>query len=346
MVSDVALPISRKILLFLIEFVVKILWIIDGVTSLNLGYILKTLFRAIVFALSLSFIIFLIYSLSTGYLHKLMVAYMFPDDFEPSYNAVQVLYPLKVGSEPSPETTAVSAIVMDRKKGKILLEKNPEASLAPASTAKLMTALVALDIYNLDEDLTVSEYCTTFEGAKAWLPKDSKFKVKDLLESMLIGSAGDSACVLATSKFSEVEFIEKMNEKAKEIGMDSTHFSNPVGFDDALGNNYSTVLDLYKLSVRVTSIPEIKETVKKKSVMVSSVDRAYNSTIVNTNRFLWEVPNTIGIKTGTTPGAGEVLIYEYADTEKNIVIVVMGSKDRFSDTRDILKWVGRNYAWK
>ena len=79
---------------------------------------------------------------------------------------------------------------------------------------------------------------------------------------------------------------------------------------------------------------------------MSSEGGEYNAVISNTNRLLWEVPNSVGIKTGTTLGAGEVLIYEYKEDLKDIVIIVMGSKDRFGDTRNILKWIGRNYSWE
>ena len=341
---NISLP--RKILLFLIDLFIKFLWIIDRITSFDLGYIAKTFFRAFVLSLSSLFLIFLGYSFSTGYLHKIYVASVFPDTFLTSKISQQLLYPLKTGSELAPETTAISLIAIDKKSNKVLLEKNANDLLAPASTVKLMTAVVAKSIYESEEVLSVPEICTEIEGTKAYLPLDGRFKVKDLLESMLIASAGDSACVLATSKLSTGDFVKKMNEKAVEIGLNSTRFSNPIGFDDAFGNNYSTVSDLYKLSVYATSFSDIKDSVSKKNFVLSSVDGDFNFVLRNTNRLLWEVPNSVGIKTGTTLGAGEVLIYEYKEDLKDIVIVVMGSKDRFGDIRNILKWIGKNYSWE
>lgn len=341
---NISLP--RKILLFLLELFIKILWVIDKLTSFDIGYTIKTFFRTIILTLSLSFLIFLGYAFTTEYLHKIYVASVFPDTFLTSEISQQLSYPLKTGSELAPETTAISLVAMDKKSNKVLLEKNANDLLAPASTVKLMTAVVAKSIYDLEEVLSVPDICTQVEGTKAYLPADVRFKVKDLIESMLIGSAGDSACVLATSKLSLDDFVNKMNEKAVEIGLNSTRFSNPIGLDDAFGNSYSTASDLYKLSVYATSFSDIAEIVKRKVFSISSEAGEYNAVVSNTNRLLWEVPNSVGIKTGTTLGAGEVLIYEYKEDLKDIVIIVMGSKDRFGDTRNILKWVGRNYSWE
>lgn len=340
------ISIPRRILLFLFEIFVKILWVFDKVTSLDLLYIGKTILRAIFLAIPLSFIVFLGYSFSTGYLHKLYVAYFLPDTNIIYKNFSNVPYPVLTGSEPLPQTTAVSLLAIDKKTNKTLVEKNVNISLAPASTAKLMTALVSMDIYDLEEELLVSDYCAGVEGTKAYLHVNTRFKVKDLLKSMLIGSAGDSACVLATSKMSEQDFVSKMNEKVNLLGMTSTRFSNPIGLDDAYGNNYSNTLDLLKLTVYATSISEIKDIVSTKDFYFTDVGGNVNLLVRNTNRLLWEIPNSVGVKTGTTFEAGEVLIYEYDDGLKDIVMVVMGSKNRFADTKSILSWIGRNYTWK
>ena len=340
------ISVPRKILLFLFEIFVKILWVFDKVTGLDLKYIGKTIIRAVFYAIPISFIVFLGYSISTGYLHKLYVAYFFPEINIVHKNFSSYPYPVLTGSEPLPQTTALSLLAKDKKTNKTLVEKNVDMSLAPASTAKLMTALVSMDIYDLEEELLVSDYCAGVEGTKAWLPAGERFKVKDLLKSMLIGSAGDSACVLATSKMSEEDFVSKMNEKVNSLGMTSTRFSNPIGLDDTHENNYSNAPDLYKLAVYATSIPEIKNIVGTKDFRFTNVEKDVNLLVRNTNRLLWEVPNSVGVKTGTTYEAGEVLIYEYDNGLKDIIIVVMGSKNRFADTKNILSWIGKNYSWK
>ncbi|MBW6441428.1 hypothetical protein K0B04_00775 [Patescibacteria group bacterium] len=344
MVLGLSISTTRKILLVFIEIAIKILWVIDKITSLDLRYIFKTIFRSFLLFIPISFFVFLGYSYSTEYLHNTAVAILVPDFISTGQNEV-IVYPKLVGSFPAPEITAKSAVAIERGKGRMLFEKSPYEKLAPASTVKLMTALVALDIYDVEEVLEVPEICTQVEGTKAWFPAESKFKVKDLIESMLIGSAGDSSCVLANSKISEKEFVDKMNEKAVEIGMSSTYFSNPIGLDNVNGGHYSSAYDLYLLSVYATDVLEIKEAVSKKDFILSSIGEDYKVYLPNTNRLLREVNNSIGIKTGTTLGAGEVLIYEYADDVKDIIIVVMGSKDRFNDTKEVLYWLDRSYSW-
>ncbi len=342
--TQAGLSVPRKIALFSIELLIKLLWVLDRVTSFDIGYTLKFFSRVFVFLVSVFFLMFLGYSISTGYLHKILVAYTVPGNI--SSKSVAISYPILVGTEPSPEISALSAIAVDKDKITVLYEKNPDEKLQPASTVKLMSSIISLGIYNLEDELIVSDSCTQVEGTKAFLPKETSYKVKDLIEAMMVGSAGDSACILASSKIDEDTFVELMNEKAASIGMDSSSFSNPIGLDDFNGNHYSSARDLYKLAVYATSFDEIRKYVSKSDMVLDSVDGSYKVYLPNTNRFLWEVPNTVGIKTGTTQGAGEVLIYEYDDGVKDIIIVVMGSADRFSDTKLILDWVLGNYRWE
>jgi len=235
---------------------------------------------------------------------------------------------------------------MEKNKNRVLFEKNSGEVMVPASTVKLMSALVVLDIYDIEEEVVVKKECTETEGTKAWFPEGSKFKVKDLFNAMLIGSSGDAVCVLATSKVSEKEFVDLMNKKAKEIGMNSTVFSNSIGLDNINGGHHSTAFDLYKLAIYSMSKPRIKDSVKTNLYVLKSLDNRFTASIYNTNRLLWEIPGTVGVKTGTTESAGEVLIYEYKDELKDIFIIVMGSTDRFGDTKAILNWVTQSYSWK
>jgi serine-type D-Ala-D-Ala carboxypeptidase (penicillin-binding protein 5/6) len=248
--------------------------------------------------------------------------------------------PYQVEEIPYPIITARAALVADVSSGKTLFNLNSDLRLAPASTTKLMTALVAVDYYEPEEVLTVPPHCTTVDGQKAGLYSGESVLVFDLLNTLLITSAGDSACVLATTRVSYDDFVEFMNHKAVELGMNDTHFTNPIGFDGVDSTHYSTANDLYKLAVRSMEKELISESVKL-------TEYAFNSrTVYNTNRLLWEIPETSGIKTGTTAEAGEVLIYSFQDDEKNIIIIVMGSLNRFSDTRALLYWTLESFSWE
>jgi D-alanyl-D-alanine carboxypeptidase (penicillin-binding protein 5/6) len=333
----------RKIGLVVIDVVIRILWFVDRATRFTFKQATNLCKKIIVAATASAGLIVLGYFLYSGYLNNLF-QYIFFD--KTAQVQTRVSYPARIRYLPMPGVSAKSILVMDRGKGRVLYEKNSNDKLAPASTVKLLTALVALDLYSPNEELSVPKECTEIEGTKAGFPKESVFTVGDLVNGMLIGSLGDSACVLASKRVTNGAFVELMNKKAASIGMLSTKVSNPIGLDDVNGGNYSTASDLYKLAVYSTNIPRIREDVRTTTYILHSSTEKYSGIIYNTNKFLWEVPNTVGIKTGTTLGAGEVLIYEYSDGLRDIVIVVMGSSDRFSDTKNILDWVLSSYTWK
>ncbi len=253
--------------------------------------------------------------------------------------------PILVHSISNPIPTAKSYLVIDKNTDAILLEKDADRKYPPASISKLMTGLISLDIYDYDEVIQIPEICTTIDSTKAYLPKTAFFSVKDLIFSMLIGSAGDSACALSMGKVSYDTFVNLMNRKASLIGMKNTHFSNPIGLDDNERGNYSTASDLYLLTKEAMSKSLIKEAVGTQYFLLSSQDNSFINNIYTTNRLLNEIPNTLGVKTGTTESAGEVLVYNYADGNKDLIIIVMGSTNRFEDTKSLLKWTLDSYNW-
>lgn len=241
--------------------------------------------------------------------------------------------------------TAKSYLVVDRKHSKVLAEKDKDLKLASASTTKLMTALVALDIYKPDDVVKISADCAAVESTKAGFPEGSAYKAYDLISAMLIGSVGDAACALAENKIPAEEFIYEMNKKAYTFGMKNTFFTNPIGLDGVDYSHFSTATDLYKLanfSVKNTKLAEI---VKTQNFSISSIDGSFTIDLENTNKLLKEIPQSVGIKTGTTVEAKEVLVYEYADSIKDIIIVVMGSDDRFADTKALLSWTQDSYEF-
>lgn len=337
------LSFPRKIALFIIEIGVKVVWVIDIITDFSIKTVAKWTKNIIVFILSFAFILFLAFSIKTGYLSKMV------ESFFISYDGVgrsNKSFPVLVRVLPFPSVSAKSVIVMEKNKNRLLYEKNSKEEVAPASTVKLMSALVSLDLYKKEDVLKVSKECTEVEGTKAFFPEKSKFRAIDLIYAMLIGSTGDSACVLSTSKVNEKGFVNLMNEKAKSIGMESTLFSNAVGLDNINGGHHSTALDLYRLAVFSVSNPVIEDAVGTKLFILKSENSDFVTSVYNTNRLLWDIPGTAGVKTGTTENAGEVLIYEYKDDLKDIFIVVMGSTDRFGDTKNILEWINSSYTWK
>ncbi len=327
---------TRRLFANIVRFLAYFLWVIDFVTS----------FRTIFYVLFAAYA-FILFGMHRADLENVVNGVLVSTRYvQPARISYEKIYPLKLGVGERPNVSSVAAAVYDKNSGKILYSKSPDERLAPASTTKLMTALVALELYAPDDVVTVPYFCTNIDSTKAWLPAEEKFKAYDLITTMLVGSAGDAACTLATSKISYSEFVDKMNEKAKVLGMKNTNFVNPIGLDGFKGVHYSTVSDLYALALASLSNDVVKETVATKEFTVKSLSSDFTYKVTNTNRFLWEIPGTVGIKTGTTVGAGEVLMYDWKDDAKDLVIIVMGSQDRFGDTKKLLDWSLKNYAWK
>lgn len=290
-----------------------------------------------------AFIIFgILSSVSTSLLAKPgeMLDSFFYYPIYPNYGLeIREQLPKKITETASPFLTAESAIAVDVRSGKVLFELNPDNQYPPASTTKVMTYLVANELYEPDDKIVISPFCTTIDSTKAGFVGNEVVSVMDLYYALLINSAGDAACALSYGK---QDFIELMNKKALNIGLSKTKFSNAIGLDFYDGQ-VSTARDLALLGMRAMKDPNVKKISQTKQFTSSSssIKHVFN----NTNRLLWEIPETTGLKTGTTDGAGEVLIYFYEKDTKNIAVVVMKSSDRFGDTKKILDWVLTSYSW-
>lgn len=256
-----------------------------------------------------------------------------------------VSYPIFVNISKFPDVTAKAIFVSELDASKVLVDINGEQKFAPASTTKLMTAIVALDIYETSDYLQIPEFCTQVEGQKSGFEAGDIYSVGELLKGLLINSSADAACTLSISKVNYPTFVGLMNDKAREIGMTSTNFTNPIGLDGENGGHFSTAYDLYKLSQKAANEPIINKLVQTKSAFIENTD-GKETYIWNTNDLLWGIPGSVGVKTGTTEEAGEVLIYRYKTLGKDILIIVMGSTDRFDDTIRVLNWTIANHRWE
>jgi len=244
-----------------------------------------------------------------------------------------------------PEISAKAVLVVDLTGGKVIYEENADLRLAPASTTKLMTALVSRDIYNEIDVLEVPLKCVRLPGMKLGLFAEEKLSYLDLLNATLVSSSNDAACALANGYSSQEDFVRMMNKKASQMSLTSTYFTNPVGFDDPDFNHFTTSRDLYKLAKEAKKDPILNKIFKKKTHTLSSGQ--IMRTAYSTNQLLWTITETVGMKTGTTLQAGQVLIYEYRDLSKNkdLLIILMGSQDRFNEVGQILDWVSTRFVW-
>ena len=253
----------------------------------------------------------------------------------------QVLSPAMLGASVS----AVSALVYDINSGAVLVGKNTQLKFSPASTTKLMTALIALETYSPETLLKFDSSDFRF-GFNHGFQAGEELTVKNLITAMLVESANEAAFTLARNyPTGETGFVNRMNEKAKELGLTQTHFTNPAGFDNP--KHYSTATDLNKLALEATKNPLLADIVKLKKAEISDFAGKVKHQVTSTNKLLLYNPQVIGVKTGTTPNAKEVLITKFKlDDDRILQIIVMGSRDRYEDTLKLYDLALRSFKWE
>ena len=239
--------------------------------------------------------------------------------------------------------TAKSAYVEDLSTGTILFERNSDRILLPASTTKLMTALTALEKYQLTDVVTVPEL-PKINGLKYEFAQGEQITVADLIKAALIQSNNDAAYILAFHADTGIEgFVADMNKKAQELQLKSTQYKNPAGFDD--DTQRSSARDLVILSKAFMQHEFLASVVATKEAVITDISGEYTHFLTTTHQLLGVDPTVIGIKTGTTQGAAQVLITQFKRNDKDIIVVVMGSEDRYLETTRLIDWVFDSYVW-
>ena len=253
-------------------------------------------------------------------------------------------YPVNsTGVYPGPEITATGVVVVDIGSGVYLYKRNETIPLSPASTTKLMTALVALDTYNLDDVVTIKQM--NIDGQSMGLVPGEKMTVENFLYGALIYSGNDAAWALADYyPGGEQKFVDAMNVKASQLHLTQSTFTNPVGYDDA--NHKMTPLDLAQLGEAALNNKTIAKMVAIPEITISDVTHTYFYQLKNVNELLGKIPGVGGIKTGWTEEAGENLITLVERNGHRVITVVLHSQDRFGDTSKLIDWVFGNYQWK
>ena len=240
-----------------------------------------------------------------------------------------------------PAISAYGAVVIDDDSKVMVYGKNENVPFIPASTTKMMTALVALDQYGLDD---VLEYrYPAAVGSMVGLTAGEKMTFRSLLYALLLPSGNDAALTLAQNYPGGVDaFVGAMNKKAADLHLQDTHFVEPSGIS-AL--NLTTPLDLATIGSEVMRSPVLSEIVGTKAYVVSDITGKNVYPIENINKLLG-VYGIDGIKTGFTDEAGEVLVTSRDIDGHRLVIVVMHSNDRFADTRTLIQNIAENTTYQ
>lgn len=256
-----------------------------------------------------------------------------------NYPADKTEYPI-LRTNSVPQLSAKGVIVMDADSKAVLYSKNPNLRFSSASTAKIMTALTALDYFKPDDLLTVKN--AESEGVILGLKSGQKIKFKDLLYGLLLPSANDAALAIAQNFSSEDEFIQKMNQNAVKFNLYNTHYQDPAGLED--DGDYTTPLDLVRLSSIAIKNETFAEIVGTKEKIISDLN-GNSYSLKNLNKLLG-IDDVNGIKTGSTKGAGQVLVTSQKVGDHTTIIVVMDSSDRFLDTEKLLSFISGNVIYR
>ncbi len=246
----------------------------------------------------------------------------------------------------APILKAKSVLAVDLNNGMVLYEQNGYDRRAIASITKLMTTTIILEENKLGDVVTVSKAASQVEGSKAWLAPGEKISVENLLYSALIHSANDAAYALAeyNSNGEIANFVAKMNQKAQELGLRDTHFTNPVGLDEP--ENYSSAYDLAILGRYAYGKSFIRRATVIKEMEVSSTNGKFTHKLKSTNDLLGSYLKVLGLKTGTTDLAGQCLIAIIENgSGDDILTVVLDSPSRYSETKLLADWVFRTFNW-
>lgn len=243
-----------------------------------------------------------------------------------------------------PLVSAQGVIAMDLNSAVVLYEKNANSKLLPASTTKIMTALVAINHFKQEDVIKVGAIKNASDSQIMGLFEGEEITFRGLLDGLLIYSANDAAEAIAHAYPGGREaFIAAMNQKAKDLGLVNTSFRNPSGLDEE--GHYSTAKDMVRLSAFGISDPLFSEVVSTKEKVVKSIDGKFSHHLKNINKLLGSVDGIVGIKTGWTENARENLITAVKRGDRTILIGILGSQDRFGETKEIIDWVFSSYVW-
>ena len=234
----------------------------------------------------------------------------------------------------NPVVDAQAVMLVDYDSGQILYQKNPDQTLAPASLSKIMTALVVLEEIPLDQIITVGDFWVL--GQIVGLSTGEQFMVNDLLYSLLVMSGNDTAYALAEAyPGGQSAFVARMNDRAKELGLENTNFVNPHGLDHP--DHYTTAKDLLRLVNYALRNDTFAEIIKRGNGQICNLAGDHCYQIETTNELL-DFPGMLGVKTGRTDQAGECFIGFWEQDDRRFLSIILGSDNRFWETQNLLAW--------
>lgn len=253
-----------------------------------------------------------------------------------------LLFMLAMPVAAAPQVAGKSAVLIDAQSGQILYEMAKDEKLPPASTTKILTAIIAIESGKLDEMVTVGPNPPLVEGTKVYLETGEKVRLRDLVLAALVHSANDAA--LAIGEYlagSAPEFAKMMNAKAQAIGALNSNFVNPHGLSEE--NHYATAYDLALIGRYAMANETFRNMVKTK--VLDWNGRAWQTRLININKLLWNYDGADGIKTGYTSEAKSTIVASASRNGQTLIAVVLGSSggNIWQDAKGLLDYGFANF---
>lgn len=246
-----------------------------------------------------------------------------------------------------PEIVGQAGLVMDVLTGKVLYEKNAHSPFEPASTTKIMTAILALEKGNLSDIVVTSEEPPRVDGSRIYLEEGEKLTLEQMLYGMILNSGNDAAVAIAEHIGGDIEsFVKMMNAKAREIGAYHTTFVNPSGLPDE--GHLTTAYDLALISrYALLNLPKFRKIVSTKTLEIPWQAEEWDRQLINLNKLLWNYEGADGVKTGYTSTAGRTLVASATrDGWQLISVVLKSDANIWSDSMALLDYGFENFEIK
>ncbi len=242
-----------------------------------------------------------------------------------------------VKAESGLSVSAKAAVLINGENGEVVYSKNCDQRLPMASTTKIMTALLLCEYGNLEKEVTVTAEMLRVEGSSMGLLAGDKVTLHDLLYGLMLASGNDAANVIAFAIGGSLQgFINKMNEKAQELELTSTHFETPSGLDG--DRHYTTAYELAQITKYAMRNEEFQKVVASKSATLNYGNPPYRRTLTNHNKLLKMYDGVVGVKTGFTKKSGRCLVSAAEREGKFLIAVTLNAPNDWQDHKAMLDY--------
>ena len=243
----------------------------------------------------------------------------------------------RTGNAEPPAIEAAAAILVDAQNGQVLYEKNADVRRPPASTTKILTAVLLLENVDLNTPIAADKQSSETDGSSLYMLPGERIVARELLYGIMLRSAND-ACVAVAKHIagSEAAFADMMNAKAAELGATNSHFSNPNGLHAP--DHYSTARDLATIARYAMGLDTFREVVATRYHTIVRDPRNKDTFIKSRAKWLWHYPGADGIKTGYTVPAGRCFVGSATRKGWRLISVVLNSPDIFGETRKLMDY--------